>query len=63
MLGSKGYDVTALELIDPEETPKNVLIRAIRNDKMTDEKKADKRREYDSICTKLGIDPYLAKLI
>ncbi len=63
MLESEGYDVTALELIDPEETPKNVLIRGIRNDKMTDEKKADKRREYDSICQKLGVEPYLAKLI
>ena len=25
-----GYDVTALELIDPEETPKNVMLRGIR---------------------------------
>ncbi|MBQ3183033.1 MAG: SAM-dependent methyltransferase [Clostridia bacterium] len=63
MLESCGYDVTALELIDPEETPKNVLIRGIRNDRMTEEKKAEKRREYDRICQKLGIEPYLAKLI
>lgn len=63
MLESKGYDVTALELIDPEETPKNVLIKAIRNDKISEEKKAEKRSEYDGICQKLAIDPYLAKLI
>lgn len=63
MLEACGYDVTALELIDPEETPKNVLIKAIRNDKTTEEKKAQKRVEYDCICQKLGIDPYLAKLI
>ncbi len=63
MLEAKGYDVTALELIDPEETPKNVLIKAIRNDKISEEKKAEKRSEYDGICQKLGIDPYLAKLI
>ena len=25
-----GYDVTALELIDPEETPKNIMLRGIR---------------------------------
>ena len=63
MLEACGYDVTALELIDPEETPKNVLIKAVRNDKITEEKKAQKRGEYDRICQKLGIDPYLAKLI
>ncbi len=63
MLESYGYDVTALELIDPEETPKNVLIRGIRNDKISEEKKALKRSEYNGICNKLGIEPYLAKLI
>lgn len=54
-----GYDVTALELIDPEETPKNVLIRAIRcrqlNTKQTEKLKA----EYKEICDMLGINPYL----
>lgn len=29
-LEASGYDVTALELIDPEETPKNVMLRGIR---------------------------------
>ena len=29
LLRSRGYEVTALELIDPEETPKNVLLRGI----------------------------------
>jgi len=30
VLEINGYDVNALELIDPEETPKNVLIRAVK---------------------------------
>lgn len=30
LLESKGYTVAALELIDPEETPKNIMLRAIR---------------------------------
>ena len=30
ILEAHGYKTTALELIDPEETPKNVLLRAIR---------------------------------
>ncbi len=29
-LESFGYDVAALELIDPEETPKNIMLRAVR---------------------------------
>ncbi len=29
-LESYGYDVAALELIDPEETPKNIMLRAVR---------------------------------
>ena len=32
LLESKGYSVTALELIDPEETPKNVMLRALRQE-------------------------------
>ncbi|MBR6410377.1 MAG: SAM-dependent methyltransferase [Clostridia bacterium] len=30
LLEANGYSVTALELIDPEETPKNILLRGIR---------------------------------
>ena len=30
LLESKGYSVAALELIDPEETPKNIMLRALR---------------------------------
>ena len=29
LLESKGYDVAALELIDPDDTPKNIMLRAI----------------------------------
>ena len=30
LLEAKGYDTEALELIDPDETPKNILLRAVR---------------------------------
>ncbi len=30
LLESRGYKVAALELIDPEETPKNIMLRALR---------------------------------
>lgn len=54
----RGYDVTALELIDPEETPKNVLIRGIK--RSITQKEADVLKDqYNSICNLLGIHPYL----
>ena len=30
LLEANGYSVSALELIDPEETPKNIMLRALR---------------------------------
>ncbi len=62
-LEAAGYDVIVQELIDPEETPKNVLIRAVKNDRMTKTQKENKINEYDSICERLGIRPYLAGLL
>ncbi len=54
-----GYDVTALELIDPEETPKNVLIRGIKRNNVSASQVARLKAEYTEICEKLGIHPYL----
>ena len=54
-----GYDVIALELIDPEETPKNVLIRGVKRGN-TDPKRVERlKAEYREICDTLGIQPYL----
>lgn len=53
-----GYEVTALELIDPEETPKNVLIRGIKRG-ITKECSDKLKQEYAQICDTLGIHPYL----
>ena len=59
VLEINGYDVTALELIDPEETPKNVLLRGIKRNN-TDLKHTEKlKEEYRAICETLGIHPYL----
>lgn len=54
-----GYDVTALELIDPEETPKNVLIRGVKRNKTSEQKVNQLKNEYNKICNTLGIQPYL----
>ena len=59
VLEINGYDVTALELIDPEETPKNVLIRGIKRNRVSAAKTAELKAEYANICNTLGIQPYL----
>ena len=59
VLEINGYDVTALELIDPDETPKNVLIRGIRRKNTNIEKVKQLKTQYEEICQMLGIHPYL----
>lgn len=59
VLEINGYDVTALELIDPEETPKNVLIRGIKRNKSNPIQTEKLKAEYNNICKTLGIHPYL----
>lgn len=59
VLEIQGYDVTALELIDPEETPKNVLIRAVKWGKLLPAQLEKKKAEYAALCGLLGVHPYL----
>lgn len=59
VLQINGYDVTALELIDPEETPKNVLIRGVKRTKQDVAQVEQLKKEYNDICRSLGISPYL----
>ena len=62
-LESKGYSVTTLELIDPEETPKNLMIRAVKNGKMSEAAKARALAEYEELVSSLGVSPFLDKLV
>ena len=50
-LEMNGYDVAALELIDPEETPKNIMLRGIKNKKFNPSSKRAKELadEYSEI--------------
>ena len=59
VLEINGYDVTALELIDPEETTKNVLIRGIKRNSVNKDKAEKLKAEYAEICNSLGIHPFL----
>ena len=42
-----GYSVITTELVDPENTPKNTLIRAIKNGKMSDGERERIKVEYE----------------
>ena len=60
-LRAGGYTVTALELTDPENTPKNTLLRAVKNNS-SDTEKEKAAREYDAFLEFLlgeGKDGYL----
>ena len=56
-----GYKVTVCELIDPEETPKNVIIRAVRSPKKRPA--GAMIEQYNAACEMLGVTPTLAKLL
>ena len=64
-LQANGYAVSALELTDPENTPKNTLIRAIKNEKMTDGAKQKAKDEYENTLRFLlgdGAKKYLSEI-
>ena len=50
LLEANGYETAALELIDPEDTPKNVLLRAVRSKKLDPGQTAAKKAmaEYET---------------
>ena len=52
-LRSHGYDVTALELTDPDDTPKNTLLRAIYEEGFDETSSEAKKRqtEYENALT------------
>ncbi len=48
-ISSYGYKVSALELTDPENTPKNTLLRAVREDCVTDSELSERKERYEGI--------------
>ncbi|KAJ49783.1 SAM-dependent methyltransferase [Clostridium tetanomorphum] len=55
MLEAKGYDVSVVEYISPLETPKNLMIRAIK----TGDDSSKAMDEYMSLMSKLNVYPAL----
>ena len=58
-----GYDVTVSELIDPEETPKNLIIRAVKSRKTPLAARCALLASYRSACELLHVRPTLATLL
>ena len=56
-LESEGYETQVLEFIDMEHTPKNLLIRAVRTGKRSDQGKVEK------MLAALNIHPTLDRLL
>ena len=64
-LKAGGYSVSALELTDPENTPKNTLIKAIKNSKMAEKERQSAKSEYESMLRFIlgdGADSYLLEI-
>ncbi len=61
-LEAEGYKVTTIELIDPEDTPKNVLLRCIKRN-ISEKRRNELLAKYNAHCEFLNVTPYLHKLI
>lgn len=64
-LKAGGYSVMALELTDPENTPKNTLIKAVKNSKMSEGEKQRAMNEYKAMLSFIlgdGADSYLSEI-
>lgn len=57
LLKSLGFDVSVMEFIDTEHTPKNIAIRAIRNGGFN----AKEYNEYEKFRDYLHLNPYIEK--
>lgn len=60
-LEANGYTATALELTDPDDTPKNILLRAVRKKDFSPSSPAAKeaRHAFDALCASLVGDKKL----
>lgn len=64
-LKAGGYNVSALELTDPENTPKNTLLKAIKNEKITEKERQRANAEYQAMLSFVlgdGADRYLSEI-
>lgn len=64
LLEQQGYQVQILEFIDMEHTPKNILIRAVKEKRsLVRKEQTDIKQEYEACRDFLHIDPTLEHLL
>ena len=61
MLQSKGYDTQILEFIDLEHTPKNLLIRAVKNENKKND--IQQQGKWEACAKAFHVEPTLQKLL
>ncbi|MGL5051627.1 MAG: class I SAM-dependent methyltransferase [Fusobacteriaceae bacterium] len=61
ILQLSGYDTTVMEFIDTEHTPKNILIKAIKSVKLSEDLKK-KKENTENLIEFLGVQPILYDL-
>ena len=62
VLELEGYRVQVLEFIDMEHTPKNILIRAVRQEEATPEKKQQMRQKLRECMDTWNVNPLFYRL-
>lgn len=62
ILKSRGYDVSILEFVDMQHTPKNLMIRGYIK-KFVSADKAFINNDYKDCCKTFGLTPFLEKLL
>lgn len=63
LLESQSYKVQVLEFIDLAHSPKNILLRCIKSDKISEQKKAKAIKEVEAIMEEFHLEPTLYKLL
>lgn len=63
LLEQNGYEVQILEFIDMEHTPKNLLIRAVKQGEKADKKQEKLENSYKTLCDELNAHGTLEKIL
>ena len=64
-LRANGYEVSALELTDPDDTPKNTLIKATLSENLGNSELLKRKAEYEAILSFVlgaGANEYLKEI-